>query len=148
MCPFSGDELPPSKVWIFQNALSVLGLAWQLLVLVPFGVFLLGALVRLLVYLWRISKWPSWTSYALFLPLFLILESLLGLRMTLIDNVVDLWWYLLFPYDFTDIEPYVYSDLPTFQYGAAYYNQEIYAQRTMMKTVFRLKKKFPKKIFG
>ena len=82
----------------YENFLSVVALAWQLFVLVPFSVFLLGALVRFLVFLHSKSKWPSWTAYAVFLPFLLVLECVLGLRQMLILNVKQITWFLLNPY--------------------------------------------------
>ena len=97
------------KLYPYQNFLSVLGLAWQSFILIPFSVYLLGALVRLLVRLHELSKQPTWVSFAVFLPLLLLLESVLGLRSMLIVNLQQLMWYLLLPYDFSDIGPYVYE---------------------------------------
>ena len=91
------------QVYPYQNFLSVVGLIWQCFVLTPFSVWLLGALVRLLVWLHEKSRWPQWTAYVVFLPLFLLLESVLGLRMLFIINLEQLFWFLILPFDFTNV---------------------------------------------
>ena len=77
------------KVYPYENFLSVLALVWQFFVLVPFSIYLLGALVRLMVWLHALSKLPAWTSYGIFLPLLILLESVLGLRMMLVEEKIE-----------------------------------------------------------
>ena len=96
-----------SRVYPYQNFLSVLAFAWQSLILFPFSLYLLGVIVRFLVWLHQGSKQPTWVAFAMFLPIFVILECVLGLRTMIIQNIKHLMWYLLLPYDFSNIGPYV-----------------------------------------
>ena len=96
----------------------MLALAWQIFVLVPFSVYLLGVLVRLLVFFHEKSEWPLWTFYAVFLPILLVLENVLGLRDMLILNVKQIMWFLLNPYDFSQYSPILSQ-------GDLSYNQEV-----------------------
>ena len=92
----------------------------------PFSVFLLCAEVRFLVWLHKKSGWPNWTAYAVFLPILIVFESILGLRLLFTNvNVNAVMWWLLEPYDIEGIG-YVVVD-----------GENIYNQRDITKTVFR-----------
>jgi hypothetical protein len=114
------------KLYPFVNFWSVVGFVWQFFVLTPFSVFLLCAEVRFLVWLHKKSGWPNWTAYAVFLPILIVLESILGLRLLFTNvNVGAVMWWLLQPYDIENI-------------GWVVVNGEyIYNQRDITKTVFR-----------
>jgi hypothetical protein len=122
---------PWRRVYPYENFLSVVGLMWQCFVLTPFGVWLLGALVRFLVWLHEWSRWPEWTAYAVFLPLLIVFESVLGYRVLFITNVEQLFWFLILPFDISNISP-VKVNNPS-DSGTSY----VYDQEQYTKSVFR-----------
>ena len=52
----------------------------------PLSAFLLGAFVKLFLTLHKISEWPRWTSFVVFLPLLIYVDNVLGVRTMIIDN--------------------------------------------------------------
>jgi hypothetical protein len=59
---------------------ACIALLWAIFFVWPFEAFVMGAEVKLIVSLHEWSRLPRWTSYALFLPLFIFIENVLGLR--------------------------------------------------------------------
>ena len=113
------------RIYSYENFLSVVALVWQFFILVPFSVYLLCAEVRFLVWVQDKLKWPDWTSYALFMPILVIVEMICGWRNLFTLNVENLMWYLLVPYDYSDIYPVVVRGV------------FVYDQNVVTKTVFR-----------
>jgi hypothetical protein len=68
----------------------VSGLAYITLVLNPFLVFLAFAHVKFWLALHEWSKWPRWTSYAIFCLLYLVVNAVLCLNVLIFQNVANL----------------------------------------------------------
>ena len=77
----------------YQNFRSVIGLAWLVLVLMPFSAYLLGAQVKFFLSLHNWSGLPRWASFVLFLPMLIVVECILCWRMLLIDNLKQILVY-------------------------------------------------------
>jgi hypothetical protein len=107
-----------------QNARSIIALAYAVLVLNPFMIFLFSIQIKFFLWLHELSGLSGWANYALFLPLYLFFDLILMLRLLIDENIshlvtVDLMagavdyhtlWYTPF-----------YAALPTFLF---YYHDE------------------------
>ena len=73
-----------------QGIATILSLSVRLFVIGPISLFMLGMLVRFLLWLQKLSRLPYWASVIFALPVFLALECVFGVRPNIIHNLENL----------------------------------------------------------
>jgi hypothetical protein len=89
----TGDSPGASDVvarFAYQNMRSVFALAYYILVMNPFLLFFFSAQIKLFLWLYELSGLPRWANYAIFLPVYLFVELILGLRVLVAQNILNL----------------------------------------------------------
>jgi hypothetical protein len=79
----------------YKNFRSIVGVVFLAFVLMPFGAYLLCAEVKLFLSLAEYSKLSRVMGYVVFLPCLLVVESVLGFRALLVDNIRQVIGYQL-----------------------------------------------------
>jgi hypothetical protein len=74
----------------YKNWRSIAALAYYVLVMNPFLIFWFSAQIKLFLWLYELSGLPRWAHYAIFLPLYLVFDMVLMVRLLVIQNIVVL----------------------------------------------------------